>query len=279
MANISGVLSNVFFGTEQSKYAAIAYFITIVIICFAVLFANSDVPIEQRLLVVFFILVITIPSVLFSLFELTCIVTGGNRNTRWWCYWLAWFLSIMLIIYCVFIIISLFFSMASYDLAVNRINDDEENNKVSKADANEYAKEIMKKYDEDKKNIANQPYETMQVQQAQPQQSQAIQAQHQPMQSQAIQALPQQSQAMQAQPMAQIKPMMSNDFQFGTMGYDKDDNFAPISNDTNMLVEAYSEPNKPVIKEMYLNNQSQMLKGATDNVPDAFSMDDNLQPY
>ena len=110
-------LSDVFLGSEQSKYAGIALFITILIICLSILFTSSKIPIGQRLLFVVFIIIISIPSILMSLFELTCIVTGGNYNTRWWCWLLAWVLAVMIIIYCIMIIISLFISMSNYDLA------------------------------------------------------------------------------------------------------------------------------------------------------------------
>jgi hypothetical protein len=152
-ASASTNLSDVFLGSEQSKYAGIALFITILIICLAILFTSSKIPIEQRLVFVIFILIITIPSVLMSLFELTCIVTGGNYNTRWWCWALAWVLSIMIIFYCIMIIISLFISMTNYDLANERISDDLEKNKVDlttdNINANNYAKNIMHSYEED----------------------------------------------------------------------------------------------------------------------------------
>jgi hypothetical protein len=47
-------ISDVFLGSEQSKYAGIALFITILIICLAVLFTSSKIPIEQRLVFVIF---------------------------------------------------------------------------------------------------------------------------------------------------------------------------------------------------------------------------------
>ena len=49
-------LSDVFLGSEQSRYAGIALFITILIICLAVIFTSSKIPIEQRLVFVIFIL-------------------------------------------------------------------------------------------------------------------------------------------------------------------------------------------------------------------------------
>ena len=152
-------LSDVFLGSEQSKYAGIALFITILIICLSILFTSSKIPIEQRIVFVIFILIITIPSILMSLFELTCIVTGGNYNTRWWCWVLAWVLAVMIIFYCIMIIISLFISMTSYDLANERISDDLANNKIDTTtdniNANNYAKNIMHSYEQDLNNSQN----------------------------------------------------------------------------------------------------------------------------
>jgi hypothetical protein len=141
--SVSKVLTDVFFGTDQSKYAAIAIFITIAILCFFILFSSTDISVGERFVIIFFILLTAVPAILLSLFELTCIVTGGSRNTRWWCYWLAWIISIIIIIYCLLIIISMFFSMASYDVAMTRINENDEMNKISSKEANDYAKKIM----------------------------------------------------------------------------------------------------------------------------------------
>lgn len=271
MSNISKVLSDVFFGTPQSKYAAIAYFLTIAIICFAVLFSSSDVPIEQRFVVVMFILIITIPSVLFSLFELTCIVTGGNKNTRWWCYWLAWFLSILLIVYCLFIIISLFFSMASYDLAVSRINDNENDNKISQTDANDYAKDIMKQYEDDKEdgNVTKEP----EMQQPQMQQPQMQQPEMQPEMQPEIPRPP------QMQPSV-TNPVMSNDqnmfIDFEKMGYDKDDNYAPISNTSSDMSYGFSSANK--LNNDYLHS-NRTLPNQNMFEPEPFENDNNLENF
>ena len=105
-----------------------------------------------------------------SLFELTCIVTGGNYNTRWWCWLLAWVLAVMIIIYCVMIIISLFISMSNYDLANERISEDIANNNVDNANANSYAKNIMKSYEQDKQTAHNRHEMQEQMQPSQPSQ-------------------------------------------------------------------------------------------------------------
>ena len=148
-------INDIFFGSEQSKYAGIALFMTIIILCMIVLFSNSRIPIGDRCVFVLFILIISIPSILMSLFELTCIVTGGNMNTRWWCWLLAWVLSVIIIVYCVMIIISMLISMSEYDMANDRLDYSIEKNKMNKDDADMYAKQLIsedKKLQESNKN-------------------------------------------------------------------------------------------------------------------------------
>ena len=136
-------INDIFFGSEQSKYAGIALFMTIIILCVIILFSSSRIPIGDRFMFVLFILIISVPSILMSLFELTCIVTGGNINTRWWCWLLAWILAVIIIVYCVMIIISMLISMSEYDMANDRLDYTMEKNKIDKEEANLYAKKIM----------------------------------------------------------------------------------------------------------------------------------------
>jgi hypothetical protein len=189
-------LSDVFLGSEQSRYAGIALFITILIICLSILFTSSKIPIEQRLMFVVFIIIISVPSILMSLFELTCIVTGGNYNTRWWCWLLAWVLAIMIIIYCIMIIISLFISMSNYDLANERITEDIANNNVDNANANTYAKNIMKSYEQDKQTNNRHEIQEQMQQQQQMQQSPPAQQYQPPVPPKTQYPVPQQSQHM-----------------------------------------------------------------------------------
>ena len=136
-------INDIFFGSEQSKYAGIALFMTIMILCVIILFSSSRIPIGDRFMFVLFILIISVPSILMSLFELTCIVTGGNLNTRWWCWLLAWVLAVIIIVYCVMIIISMLISMSEYDMANDRLDYSMEKNKMDKDEANLYAKKII----------------------------------------------------------------------------------------------------------------------------------------
>ena len=146
-------LNALFFGSEQSKYAGIALFGTIFVLCLAILFSSSKIPIDQRLAFVIFIIIVSIPSILMSLFELTCIVTGGNMNTRWWCWLLAWVISVVIILYCLMIILSLLMSMSSFEIANQRADNSTENNKIDSKTADEYAKNVIKQYEEDKNMI------------------------------------------------------------------------------------------------------------------------------
>ena len=231
-------LSDVFLGSEQSKYAGIALFITILIICLAILFTSSKIPIEQRIVFVIFILIITLPSILMTLFELTCIVTGGNYNTRWWCWALAWFLAVMIIFYCVMIIISLFLSMTSYDMANERISEDIANNKIDdtadNTNANNYAKNIMKTYEQEEHSYQpRQPSQPSQPQSQQPQQPSeqyhmtSLAQQYQPPVPPPQQSpVPQQSQHQRPQ---QSAAAASSNGSY--TGFDSTDNLSPLDAD------------------------------------------------
>jgi uncharacterized membrane protein len=145
MAKFMDALNNIFFGTSQSKYAASAIFLTIALLCFFIIFSSSDIPIEQRLTVVFFLLLSAVPSVLFALFELTCISAGsGNKSEKsMWCGYLAWFITIVIIIYCVLIMIAILMSMSNFNNAMGRLNDSQNSNKISNDEANKIAKKMM----------------------------------------------------------------------------------------------------------------------------------------
>jgi hypothetical protein len=230
-------LSDVFLGSEQSKYAGIALFITILIICLAILFTSSKIPIEQRIVFVIFILIITLPSILMTLFELTCIVTGGNYNTRWWCWALAWFLAVMIIFYCVMIIISLFLSMTSYDLANERISEDIANNKIDNTtdntNANNYAKNIMKTYEQEEHSQHSQhSYQPPSQQPQQPEQNHmtSLAQQYQPPIPPPQQSpVPQQSQHQR--PQQQSANAAGAGAAGAYTGFDSTDNLSPLDAD------------------------------------------------
>ena len=251
-------LSDVFLGSEQSKYAGIALFITILIICLAILFTSSKIPIEQRIVFVLFILIITVPSILMSLFELTCIVTGGNYNTRWWCWALAWVLAVMMIFYCIMIIISLFISMTNYDMANERITDDQSNSKVDTTteniNANNYAKNIMNSYEQDLNNpqlsqlsqhsqhernedpVRHEEHERREELERRsmsaPEQAMSSAQYQPPVPPRQQPPVPQQSQHMNVNQQSSSQPMMGS-----YTGFDTSDNLSPIDASFNTIKE------------------------------------------
>ena len=165
-----------------------------------------------------------------SLFELTCIVTGGNYNTRWWCWLLAWVLAVMIIFYCIMIIISLFISMSTYDLANERIADDSVKNDVDNSDANSYAKDLMNSYEKDAGISGHmQSEQTPMQQQYQP----PIPPQTQP-------SIPQQSQHMDLR-QVQVPPA-SPSTNGGYTGFDPHDNLSPLESAFNTIKAPVKQP-------------------------------------
>lgn len=133
-----------FIGTTQSKYASVAMILTILTMCIAILVTNTDVSLGMRFGVVLFVILISIFPVAISLFELTCIVTGG-RNTKFnLCNYFAWFVTIMIIIYSFILIIMIISSMFTYKKAQDKITMTESMSKISSGDANKIAEKMMK---------------------------------------------------------------------------------------------------------------------------------------
>ena len=105
---------DLFVGVPQSKYASIAILIALAVVGVAMLFGKDEVPIGQRFMFVLLMFIIALPSILLSLFQLTCLVTGaGLRNQRWWCAAYAWIGSIFIILYSAVIIVIGVIAMAN----------------------------------------------------------------------------------------------------------------------------------------------------------------------
>ena len=97
---------NAFIGTQQSKYAAVAILIALVAISLSILLGADKLPIGEKFLFVFIIILMSLPSILYSLFQMSCIVTGasGSRG-NWWCGAFAWFLVAIVVIYTFLVVI------------------------------------------------------------------------------------------------------------------------------------------------------------------------------
>jgi uncharacterized membrane protein len=132
-----------FFGSDQSQYTAYAIVAAIIAICITILLTATDIPISNRLLIVFFVIISLIPSVFLTLFELTCIVTGGTEPNKWWCYAFAWVLAAFIIIYCIFIVIISLISLFTYNNAIDNVSETENKTRLSPEVSNDYAKQII----------------------------------------------------------------------------------------------------------------------------------------
>lgn len=134
-----------FIGTLQSRYAGIAIAIAILTVCLCILFANTNITLSNRLLIVFFVVLSCLPSILLSLFELSCMVTGGTKKTNSGCYWFAWFISGLMILYSIIVIIYAIYILFTYDHAQSKVQEYEEskNMQMSNEEANDIAVKMM----------------------------------------------------------------------------------------------------------------------------------------
>lgn len=104
-------LSSIFLGAPQSKYAAFAILAAVLVVSFSLLFGKDPIPFTQKLAFVFLLFLISLPGILMTLFQMTCLVTGSGLPSRdnplgkrWWCSVYAWVISVLLIVYCVMLI-------------------------------------------------------------------------------------------------------------------------------------------------------------------------------
>jgi hypothetical protein len=144
-----------FFGSDQSLYTAYSIIAAIIAICLTILLTASDVPIGNRILIVLFVILTLIPSIFLTLFELTCIVTGGTEPNRWWCHAFGWILAAFIIIYCVIVVIVSLVSLFNYNKAIHTVNNDEQKYKISNNESDNYAKEIIAADDIYNKKLEN----------------------------------------------------------------------------------------------------------------------------
>jgi hypothetical protein len=134
---------DIFFGSTQSQFTAYAILAAIIAICITILLTRTDLTLGNKLLLVFFVILTLVPSIFLILFEITCMVTGGNDKQRWWCWAYAWIIAVFIIIYCIFIIIISFTSLFTYNNAINKVDLTEDQQKMSPQNSNEYAKSVI----------------------------------------------------------------------------------------------------------------------------------------
>ena len=139
---------NAFIGTQQSKYAAVAILIALTAVVLSILLGADKIPFGQKVLFALLILLVSLPSVLYTLFQMSCIVTGasGNRG-NWWCGAFAWVLVVLVIIYTILIVV---ISIMSIVQKKNMIEMEEfySNKEMYENAAREFIKEEKKEEEE-----------------------------------------------------------------------------------------------------------------------------------
>jgi len=104
------VLTSIFIGVPQSRYAAIAILLAIASIALIILFRKGprNVSTSSKLWIIAMMFFVSLPSLAMALFQLTCIVTGaGAKNSRWWCSAYAWIVSALVIFYSGLLILAI----------------------------------------------------------------------------------------------------------------------------------------------------------------------------
>lgn len=104
---------DIFVGVPQSKYAAYAIFASIAVVALAIMFGNEEIPIGQKFSLVLIIFLVSLPGIILTLFQLTCMVTGDSRGRTPWCGWYAWLISALMIVYCILLIAIAVIAMAT----------------------------------------------------------------------------------------------------------------------------------------------------------------------
>lgn len=132
-----------FFGSTQSQFTAYAIFAAVVSICISIILTGTDLTIGNRFLLIFFVILAVLPSILLMLLQITCMVTGGNKNDHWWCWLYSWVIAIFVIIYCILVVIISLSSLFTYNNAISKVDMTEQNNKMSPESSNNYAKMMI----------------------------------------------------------------------------------------------------------------------------------------
>ena len=95
-----------FIGSPQSRYAALSIIVAISAVSIAILVGADALPLSQKFFFIVLIFLLSIPGLLLSLLQLTCLVTGaGSNNKRWWCSLYSWIMSAFIIFYSIIIVL------------------------------------------------------------------------------------------------------------------------------------------------------------------------------
>lgn len=95
--------SSHFVGVPQSRWAGYAILAAIIAVALAILFGKERIPLGQRLLVIFIMFLLALPTIGLVLFQINCLVAGTSKAP--FCGWYAWIVSALTILYCVLLIV------------------------------------------------------------------------------------------------------------------------------------------------------------------------------
>lgn len=125
-----------FIGVPQSRWAGYAILAAVIAVAVAILLGKADISLGQRLVVIFVMFILSLPTIGLVLFQLTCLVNGTSKAP--FCGWYAWIISIFTIFYCVLLIIVAITMKSSHAEAAKA-----ESFAVSYEEANKMAKKLM----------------------------------------------------------------------------------------------------------------------------------------
>ena len=112
---------DIFVGVPQSKYAGAAILMSLIAVSLAILVGRDSLPLSQKFAFVLLIFLVSLPGLLLTLFQLTCMVTGDKKGDAWWCGWYSWFVSGLLVVYSVLLVSVAVLTLASGGKVLDQI--------------------------------------------------------------------------------------------------------------------------------------------------------------
>jgi len=98
-------MSSIFVGVPQSHLAGSAILVVVLVLAFFIMFGKEQVSFGQKVGIVLVMLLMALPTILLTLFQLNCVVTGAG-NGRWWCSGYAWLVTALIVVYCVLLVVA-----------------------------------------------------------------------------------------------------------------------------------------------------------------------------
>jgi hypothetical protein len=130
-------IASIFVGVPQSHLAGTAILLVIIALSIFILFGKEQISVGEKVGIVLVMLLMALPTILLTLFQLNCVVTGaGSKGQRWWCDAYAWLVAVLIVVYCVLLVVAAVLSFSKSQSILS-----EENFTVRKHHANAAARE------------------------------------------------------------------------------------------------------------------------------------------